>query len=64
MFYKAVIQSVLLFGRESSVLANSAMRVFEGLHVRSVYQIARKRKPRKNNNAIVWRYPLSEIKVL
>eukprot|EP00970_Alexandrium_tamarense_P009635 scaffold1928_cov109-Alexandrium_tamarense.AAC.60 len=35
MFYRAVIQLVLLFGSESWVLTDTAMRVLEGFHVRS-----------------------------
>jgi hypothetical protein len=34
MFYRAVIQLVLLFGSESWVLTDTAMRVLEGFHVR------------------------------
>jgi phage FluMu protein Com len=57
MFYRAVIQSVLLFGSESWVLTDTAMRVLEGFHVRSAYRMAREHKPRKNNDTGVWRYP-------
>ena len=60
MFYRAVIQSVLLFGSESWVLTDTAMRVLEGFHVRSAYRMAREHKPRKNNDTGVWRYPSTE----
>ncbi len=76
MFYRAVIQSVLLFGSESWVLTDTAMmllfgseswvltdtamRVLKGFHVRSVYRMAREHKPRKNNDTGVWRYPSTE----
>jgi hypothetical protein len=51
---------VLLFGSESWVLTDTAMRVLEGFHVRSAYWMAREHKPRKNNDTGVWRYPSTE----
>ena len=60
MFYKAVVQAVLLFGSETWVLTDSAMRVLEGFHLRLAYRMARKYKPTKDPETSVWTYPPSE----
>ncbi|KAL7523823.1 hypothetical protein ACHAXR_000346, partial [Thalassiosira sp. AJA248-18] len=41
MFYKAVVQAVLLFGSETWALTPSAMKCLEGFHIRSAYRMAR-----------------------
>ena len=52
--------AVLLFGSETWVLTNSAMRVLEGFHLRLAYRMARKYKPTKDPITSVWTYPASE----
>ena len=59
MFYKAVVQSVLLFGSETWVLTPSAMRCLEGFHIRSAYRMAKVHKPRKEQRTGTWKYPSS-----
>ena len=54
MFYKAVVQFVLLFGSETWALTES-LRVLEGFHIRSAYR-ATVNVPRKLNNN-TWVYP-------
>ena len=60
MFYKAVVQAVLLFGSETWALTPSAMRCLEGFHIRSAYRMARVNKPRKIQGTGTWTYPSTE----
>ena len=59
MFYKAVVQSVLLFGSETWALTETSLRVLEGFHVRSAYRMATVHCPRKLNSS-TWSYPKTE----
>jgi hypothetical protein len=58
MFYKAVVQSVLLYGSESWNLTKTALTQLEGFHIRAAYRMAKVHKPRKGPNH-VWVYPAS-----
>ena len=58
-FYKAVVQSVLLFGSETWNLTRAVLAQLEGFHVRAVYKLARKYKPRKGLFG-KWNYPLTK----
>ena len=60
MFYKAVVQSVLLYGSETWVVSGKALRVLEGFHIRSAYRMAREHVPRRDPQTSVWTYPESE----
>jgi hypothetical protein len=55
-FYKAVVQSVLLYGSETWNLTQTALARLEGFHIRAAYQMAKEHKPRKGPNH-VWIYP-------
>jgi len=46
-FYKAVVQSVLLYGSETWNLTKTVLARLEGFHIRAAYQMARKHKPCK-----------------
>ena len=59
ILYKAVVQSVLLFGSETWALTESSLRVLEGFHIRSAYRMATVNVPRKLNNN-TWFYPENE----
>ncbi len=56
MFYKAVVQSVLLYGSESWNLTKTALARLEGFHIRAAYRMAKVHKPRRGLNH-VWVYP-------
>jgi len=58
-FYKAVVQSVLLYGSETWNLTKTALARLEGFHIRAAYRMAKKHKPRKGPNH-VWVYPATE----
>ena len=47
MFYKAVVQSVLLYGSETWNLTETVLARLEGFHIRAAYRMARVHKPRK-----------------
>ncbi len=55
-FYKAVMQSVLLYGSETWNLTRAVFAQLEGFHVRAAYKMARKYKPRKGLFG-KWKYP-------
>ena len=55
-FYKAVVQSVLLYGSETWNLSRAVLAQLEGFHVRAAYKMARKHKPRKGLFG-KWQYP-------
>ena len=59
MFYKAVVQSVLLYGSESWNLTKTAMARLEGFHIRAAYRMAKRHTPRRGPNK-VWVYPATE----
>jgi hypothetical protein len=46
-FYKAVVQSVLLYGSETWNLTETVQARLEGFHIRAAYRMARVHKPRK-----------------
>ena len=54
MFYKAVVQSVLLYGCETWVITPAVQRTLDGFHNRVTRQIAG-RQPRRVNGE--WVYP-------
>jgi hypothetical protein len=45
--YKAVVQSVLLYGSKTWNLTQTVLARLEGFHIRAAYGMARKHKPRK-----------------
>jgi hypothetical protein len=59
MFYKAVVQSVLLYGSETWNLTKTALALLEGFHIRAAYRMAKKHKPRRGPNQ-VWVYPATK----
>jgi len=46
-FYKAVVQPVLLYGRETWNLAETMLARLEGFHIRAAYRMAQVNKLRK-----------------
>ena len=56
MFYKAVVQSLLLYGSETWNLTTTALAWLEGFHIRAAYWMAKVHKPRRGPNH-VWVYP-------
>ncbi len=46
-FYKAIVQSVLLYGSETWVLSPAVMARLEGFHIRAAYWMAKKHVPRR-----------------
>ncbi len=46
-FYKAVVQSVLLYGSETWNLSRAVLAQLKGFHIRAAHKMARKYKPRK-----------------
>jgi hypothetical protein len=46
-FYKAVMQSVLLYSSKTWNLSTTALALLEGFHIRAAYQMAQKHKPKK-----------------
>ena len=61
MFYKAVVQAVLLFGSESWVLTPPTIKMLLGFHIRSTYRMARVNKLRKDPQSGIWTYPVSAL---
>ncbi len=59
-FYKAIVQSVLLYGSETWVLSPAAMARLEGFHIRVAYWMAKVHVPRWGPNQ-QWVYPPSEV---
>jgi hypothetical protein len=57
-FYKAVVQTVLLYGSKTWNLNNLALARLKGFHVRTAYKMARKHQPKKGAIG-VWVYPKS-----
>ena len=58
-FYKAVVQSVLLYGSETWNLTQTVFARLEGFHIHAAYGMVWKHKPCKGLFGI-WRYPLTE----
>ena len=58
-FYKAIVQSVLLYGSKMWVLSPAVMARFEGFHIRAVYRMATEHTPRRGMNH-QWTYPSSK----
>jgi hypothetical protein len=58
MFYKAIVQSVLLYGSKTWNLTTTALAQHEGFHIREAYQMAEKHNPKKGPHH-KWVYPLS-----
>ena len=56
MFYKAVVQSVLLYGSETWNLTKTVLARLEGFHIHAAYRMARVHKPRKGLFGD-WTYP-------
>jgi hypothetical protein len=59
MFYKAVIQSVLLYGSETWVLSKTVMARLEGFHIQAAYKMAKTHVPCRGPDW-QWTYPKSE----
>ena len=55
-FYKAVVQSVLLYGSETWILTKAALARLEDYHIRAAYRMVVEHKPRRVPN-LVWVYP-------
>jgi hypothetical protein len=55
-FYKAVVQSVLLYGSKTWNLTTTALVRLEGFCIRATFLMAKKHKPRRGSNH-VWVYP-------
>jgi hypothetical protein len=56
--YKAVVQSVLLYGSKTWNLTTTALAWLEGFHICAAYRMAEKHKPKKGPNR-GWVYPRS-----
>ncbi len=57
-FYKAVVQSVLLYGSKTWNLTTTTLARLGGFHIRAAYQMAEKHKPKKGPHH-GWVYPHS-----
>ena len=55
-FYKAIVQSVLLYGSETWVLSPAVLARLEGFHTRAAYRMAKENVPRRGINQ-QWAYP-------
>lgn len=60
MFFKAVIQAVLLYGSESWVLTRSALRCLEGFVYQAACRMARQHRKRKDQRTGEYIYPARE----
>ncbi len=58
VFYKAVVQAVLLFGSETWKLSSLSLKSLEGFHIRAARQMAGM-QPAKNPDG-TWKYPSSK----
>jgi hypothetical protein len=58
VFYKAIIQAVLLFSSETWNLAPSGLKCLEGFHLRAAWQMSGKHLMKRLDGT--WRYPNSE----
>jgi hypothetical protein len=57
-FYKAIMQSVLLYGSKTWNLTTTALAWLEGFHICAAYRMAEKHKPKKGPHH-GWVYPWS-----
>jgi hypothetical protein len=57
-FYKAIVQSVLVYGSETWNLTTTALAWLEGFHIRTAYRLAEKHKLKKGPHH-EWVYPWS-----
>jgi hypothetical protein len=57
-FYKAVVQSVLLYDSKTWNLTTTALAWLVGFHIHAAYRMAEKHKPKKGTNH-GWVYPWS-----
>ena len=58
-FYKAIVQSVLLYGSKTWVLSPAAIARLKEFHTRTVYRMAKEHVPHWGLN-LEWVYPSSE----
>jgi hypothetical protein len=58
-FYKAIVQSVLLYGSETWVLSPAVLARLEGFHIHAAYRMAKEHVPRRGPNQ-QWVYPSSD----
>jgi hypothetical protein len=67
-FYKAILQSVLLYGSETWVLSTAALARLEGFHLRAAYRMAKKHVPRQglHQQWVTWTIisPLNDQKLI
>ncbi len=55
VFYKATVQSILLFGRKTLNLSPVTLKVLEGFHIRAAWRMAGKRSMKLCDGT--WMYP-------
>ena len=60
MFYKAMVQAVLLFGSETWNLTETALKQLEGFHLKAAWRMAHKNKPRQGQDGM-WTYLVLEL---
>ncbi len=58
-FYKAIMQSVLLYGSKTWVLSKVVLAPLEGFHIRAAYKMAKIHVPCRAAHR-QWIYPLSD----
>jgi hypothetical protein len=58
-FYKAIVQSVLLYGSEMWILSPAALARLEGFHICAMYRMAKEHVPRQGPRQ-QWVYPPSD----
>jgi len=58
-FYKAIVQSVLLYDSETWVLSTASLARLKGFHLRAAYRMAKKHVPRRGLHQ-QWVYPPSD----
>ena len=56
MFYRGVVQAVLLFGSETWALGPALLARLEGFHIRAAYRMALRHRPQRDPVG-VWTYP-------
>jgi hypothetical protein len=57
-FYKAVVQSILLYGSKTWNLSTTTLTQLEGFHIHAAYRMTEKHKPKKGLHH-GWVYPRS-----
>ena len=58
-FYKAIVQSILLYGSETWTLSPAALARLEGFHIHAAYRMAKEHVPRRGPHQ-QWVYPPSD----